>query len=145
MVRPWSSTATQSSNLHLPTHVKIVEVGPRDGLQNEKQVRVRTEAQRPCDVAQLSDLALFRQHTMRARGCWSARATSCSFSCSTSLTRKGEKEKKGLEWVAVLLLCAVASCSCYSCSCSPNTCFAHISLFILTILPPPAPAGTDRH
>ena len=22
----------------LPTHVKIVEVGPRDGLQNEKQV-----------------------------------------------------------------------------------------------------------
>lgn len=27
-----------SSNLHLPTHVKIVEVGPRDGLQNEKQL-----------------------------------------------------------------------------------------------------------
>eukprot|EP00729_Bicosta_minor_P005630 gene5630-912_t len=27
-----------SSNLHLPEFVKIVEVGPRDGLQNEKQL-----------------------------------------------------------------------------------------------------------
>lgn len=33
---------SQFSTSELPTHVKIVEVGPRDGLQNEK-VREKLE------------------------------------------------------------------------------------------------------
>ncbi len=29
--------AIESSNMTIPSHVKLVDVGPRDGLQNEKQ------------------------------------------------------------------------------------------------------------
>lgn len=43
MFNPLQQTATKEAMMALPTHVRIVEVGPRDGLQNEKAVTTATK------------------------------------------------------------------------------------------------------
>ncbi len=49
--RPMTQRSSQAPFLSLPTEVKIVEVGPRDGLQNEKSI-ISTETKvKPVSLA----------------------------------------------------------------------------------------------